>query len=144
MSCNENTGKEERETNVGLDQRITFMRGVEDYVSNKGLVVEEEIWLRKVNALHGYFERVYGTENTVEHSFSTEDVDKLVEYTEYILRNRTDIDYIMEKLPPTEGFFFGSYEIDDNYFADIEEINDVMSRIQTSKNVQELYYYSWY
>ena len=55
-------------------------------------------------------------------------------------------DEIMELLPPTQGFFFGSYEIDDWYKQQIEETIEVLENeinSNTDSYPEYEYYASW-
>jgi len=48
-------------------------------------------------------------------------------------------------LPPTEGFFFGSDDIDEWYLKDIEETIETLSTVLSTKEKGErFYYYAWW
>lgn len=124
---------------MGLDQRITILTKNDD-----DTLSSTEYWLRKVNSLQGYFEDNYHTQNCVEHGFSEDDVKHLKEVTDFILHHQDDHDYIESNLPPTQGFFYGSDEIDEWYFEDIKEINEIMTAILNTPNVEKRLYWCWY
>ena len=51
----------------------------------------------------------------------------------------------LELLPPTEGFFFGSSDIDEYYLKDIEETIEKLTEVLSSKEKGErFYYYAWW
>jgi hypothetical protein len=51
----------------------------------------------------------------------------------------------MELLPPTQGFFFGSDDIDEYYLKDIEETIETLSTVLSTKEKGErFYYYAWW
>jgi hypothetical protein len=53
--------------------------------------------------------------------------------------------FALELLPPTEGFFFGSYDIDEWYLKDIEETIETLSTVLSTKEKGErFYYYCWW
>lgn len=51
----------------------------------------------------------------------------------------------LELLPPTEGFFFGSSDIDEYYLKDIEETIESLTKVLSTKEKGErFYYYAWW
>jgi hypothetical protein len=51
----------------------------------------------------------------------------------------------LELLPPTQGFFFGSDNIDEYYLQDIEETIEKLSTVLSTKEKGErFYYYAWW
>ena len=52
----------------------------------------------------------------------------------------------MEHLPPQEGFFFGTYEIDDWYLEDIKETAEICNKLlaETDFENEELWYHAWW
>ena len=51
----------------------------------------------------------------------------------------------MELLPPTPGFFFGSYDIDEWYLKDLEETIEKLSEVLSTKQKGErFYYHAWW
>lgn len=126
---------------MGLDQRIL--------INKKGFDIQKEehikeYYFRKVNCLHGYFDRKYNIDNFEYQKIDMEDIKYLNQITEQILKTK-DIDYAKENLPTYEGFFFGSYDYDEYYFMDIQEVNDVTNEIM-NMNIDdyELFYWHWY
>jgi len=51
----------------------------------------------------------------------------------------------LQLLPPTEGFFFGSSDIDEYYLKDIEETIENLTKVLSTKEKGErFYYYAWW
>jgi hypothetical protein len=51
----------------------------------------------------------------------------------------------LELLPPTQGFFFGGYDIDESYLKDIEDTIETLSNVLSTKEKGErFYYYAWW
>ena len=51
----------------------------------------------------------------------------------------------LKLLPPTPGFFFGAYNIDEWYLKDIEETIETLSNVLSTKQKGErFYYYAWW
>ena len=51
----------------------------------------------------------------------------------------------LELLPPTQGFFFGAYDIDEYYLKDIEETIEKLTEVLSTKEKGErFYYYAWW
>ena len=124
---------------MGLDQRITMLTKRED-----DTLTSTVYWLRKVNCLQGYFEEKYQTQNCIEHGFYEDDIKELKSITDKILQNKEDHDYIESNLPPTQGFFYGSDQIDEWYFEDVKQINEIMGKILKTPNVEKTLYWCWY
>jgi len=61
------------------------------------------------------------------------------------LHKSKDIELAKEKLPPASGFFFGSTEMDEGYWQDIENTIEILKRAIEAKNDGLYIYYqsSW-
>lgn len=136
-------------------------------------VTEELMYWRKANQIHGWFVH-NGSEIVEEVSYrlTLEDLQNLLDTCKQVLDTlnksekkvvqvvggwkegeeyMVDVetydceDEIRELLPPTEGFFYGSYEIDEWYKQTIEETLEFLER--ELPNCQEddefEYYASW-
>jgi hypothetical protein len=56
-----------------------------------------------------------------------------------------NIKVALELLPPTPGFFFGNYDIDEWYLQHIEETIDKLSTVLSTKEKGEkFYYHAWW
>jgi hypothetical protein len=105
-------------------------------------ITERVGYWRKANAIHNWFVQNVqeGKDECNEHYVSFEQLSELKSLCQKILKIK-DIKLIEEKLPPTEGFFFGSTEIDENYFADLVETIQIIESLDSNSS----YYYksSW-
>lgn len=119
---------------MGLDMYLTARRS---YYKNfgalppkvaevpEGYVVRsvqtEAVYWRKDNAIHSWF--VKNVQDDVddcgEYGVTGAQLVMLRDLCADLLLSR-DIAEVAEKLPPKEGFFFGSYEIDEWYWLGLE------------------------
>jgi len=90
-------------------------------------VIELELaYWRKVNSIHNWF--VNNVQDGVDDcSEFYVNPPKLVELRDLCKKALETKDSSL--LPPTSGFFFGSTEIDDWYWADIQETYDRLNKI---------------
>lgn len=138
-------------------------------------VTEEVAYWRKANQIHGWFvnnceERIAD----VKYDVTREDLENLLDTCEKVLGilNKSkmettqvvggwkggeqynvdhevyvDTDEIMELLPPTQGFFFGSGDIDEWYKQNIEEtittLKEELSIPNDGYGADYEYYASW-
>ena len=91
------------------------------------------VYWRKANAIHGFFERLDAAENCENNRVYREDIQNLLDAVTEVLDNR---DRAGDLLPPTEGFFFGSTEINE---WDMEYTKNELSKIL--KHDGEFYYH---
>jgi hypothetical protein len=115
---------------MGLDQYVMKRRKDEAGTGRD----EEVLYLRKENAIQGYFERQYGLDNMEEVLLIEDDVEALLEELK------------AENLEPTEGFFYGSQDplTKEWYKYMTEQWEAVLRKIQNSSEDETFYYYSWY
>jgi hypothetical protein len=131
-------------------------------------IVEEVAYWRKFNALHGWFvsECADGTDDCKEMYVSIETLQKITdilkqvknvidksEKTTKVLQDWNGKDYevstyhcedeVKELLPPTQGFFFGAYEIDDWYKQDVEKTIKIFEELLQDDNGDYYYQASW-
>ena len=103
---------------AGLD-KFTNDPSVSIYGAN--VSVTAAYW-RKANAIHSWF--VTNVQNGVDECqegyVGLDQLKELVAACADILLHKDDHDYCREVLTPTGGFFFGSTDIDEWYFQDIE------------------------
>jgi len=116
-------------------------------------ITEEVGYWRKSNAIHGWFVR--NVQKGVDDCglYEVED-DKLKELYDLVLHinnmepgEERDA-YVMEHLPPTEGFFFGSYSVDEDYYryeitATIEILKEVFEDIEATKGSPTCHFYEY-
>lgn len=94
------------------------------------------IYWRKANQIHGWFvENLGGGEDTCQEMYVPR--EKLIELhniCEKLLAAKAEDeedleDLVTELLPPTSGFFFGTYEIDEWYWGDIQHTYDSLTEL---------------
>ena len=115
--------------------------------------IKEEVgsW-RKANQIHGWF--IKNIQNGVDEGGHSEEfgIEKLYELRALCKKALETKDATL--LPPTEGFFFGSGEIDKYYWGDIEQTIEILNRVIPSNaehfidgeedhDVSFVYYSSW-
>ena len=117
--------------------------GLDMYLYRKD--TEQVAYWRKANAIHGWIiEETGAVDNCDPIHISKPLLIRLRDTCAEVLRVQT-ADYAQELLPPTNGFFFGSHEVDDWYWENIKEtierLNDI---IDNSSEDQEFEYHaSW-
>jgi len=141
--------------------------------SRVSYITEELMYWRKANQIHGWF--VHNTQEVVEevkYYVTKEDLQNLLDVCKQVLdvlskseiktvqvrsgwsggeETYSDVetydceDEIRELLPPTEGFFYGSYEIDEWYKNNIEETVEFLERELPKSDEHDdfEYYASW-
>jgi len=99
----------------------------EDIKPNRICYITEQVaYWRKFNALHGWFINNCGggVDECQDISVDEEKLKELLETLKEVSSNFTKAD---ELLPPTQGFFFGSDEVDEYYK---EEVNSTIKIIE--------------
>jgi hypothetical protein len=94
---------------------------------------------RKANAIHGWFVRHCAGEDE-ERALSgvhvdTDDLKALRDLCLVLCKNR-DAERALEELPPQEGFFFGSAEIGEWYWDDLDDTVKQLNGILTWDEVR--------
>lgn len=102
---------------------------------------------RKANQIHNWFvEHCQGGEDDCREAYVGH--EQLVELRDLCIELLKDRDpkKALDELPPASGFFFGSTDIDDYYWDDIEMTSDALSEILAQPNLDEYSFYyhaSW-
>ena len=122
-------------------KKISELLGV-DGVEAKSVIFEAMYW-RKANAIHNWFvDNVQdGDDDCKENYVETEQLEQLLADCIQALETKDS-----DVLPPTEGFFFGSTEVDEYYWADIAETKEKLSSLlnnEASKKWDFYYQSSW-
>ena len=105
-------------------------------------IFHQAAYWRKANAIHAWFVRkVQSNKDDCDYyELTQEHLQNLVQLCNKALKSKD-----ATLLPPQEGFFFGSTDVDDWYWADIkrtiEQVNDVLSK-DWSKH-RFFYHSSW-
>lgn len=93
--------------------------------------VKEQVgYWRKANAIHAWFvEKVQnGKDDCEDYIVSEEKLRELLETVKFTLNER-DNDVASTVLPPKSGFFFGSTDIDEWYWKDLEYTRDTIESL---------------
>jgi hypothetical protein len=108
----------------------------ESISSYMGIVVDVPVgYWRKANAIHGWFIKESGKEDDCSPLyFSSTQLNDLRKVCLEVM-DKKDEDFAMENLPPTEGFFFGSYGVDAYYYEDVENTIDILNKALDVNNV---------
>lgn len=131
--------------NFGDDDKA-LRNALEDLKVNgmpiKELSYEAGYW-RKANQIHKWFvDNVQGgNDNCGEYLVTTEQLERLLELVNEVLRNR---DKANELLPTANGFFFGSYDYDEGYFDDLIQTKAIIENVLALDNFNkyDIYYSS--
>jgi len=111
---------------------------------------EEIIYWRKANAIHAWFVKNVqkGNDDCGDYYVPSETLNLLYETVCKILKepkkNRNKV--AVELLPPQEGFFFGSTEIDEYYYEDLTHTKTELEKLFAEEDWQKRDYYyhsSW-
>lgn len=89
--------------------------------------VEVAYW-RKANAIHGWFVKHAEEDDCTPIFFTRDQIADLVFTCKTLLDNMNE-ELAEELLPPHQGFFFGSYEIDSWYWDSIKETYETLSQV---------------
>ena len=106
---------------------------------------------RKANQIHNWFVETIqkGKDECQKTYVSRKNLEELVELCESVLSYRgkeKEKEVASELLPPQKGFFFGSTEIDDYYWQDLEHTVDSIEAVLNNKKFDKAYFYyssSW-
>ena len=105
---------------------------LKDYLKNGGFTFKEvtaEVgYWRKANAIHNWFvENIQeGNDDCKAYFVGREELGKLHELCQQVLADRS---LAAELLPPTDGFFFGSTDLDEGYFDDLRSTIKIVDRV---------------
>lgn len=97
---------------------------------------------RKANQVHGYIVDNFaeGRDNCQEIELTREKLEQLQKDCRAVLG---DMSKAMELLPPTEGFFFGSYELDEFYREDLYDTIAIIDKCLATEEEIFIYQASW-
>lgn len=114
-------------------------------------VTEQCIYWRKANAIHQWFvDNVQdGNDDCKDYYVSREKLKELLTTIMTVLRSKgtpAEKSVALEHLPPQEGFFFGSTDIDKWYWEDLERtVEEIKKCLDEDKDGKHSLYYtsSW-
>lgn len=131
------TTYEDRKPTEEYNSILTYApEGIDKFSEFAGAAVSLTVgYWRKANAIHKWFvDNVQkGVDDCGEYYVPRE---KLVELRDLVAQvakvlpdGKRDEYYAEEVLPPQSGFFFGSYEIDNWYWQDIDKTHQMLNHI---------------
>ena len=129
---------------MGLDMRLSSssedLTRMNSYDAIEA-AVEDEVYWRKANAIHGWFVRIIqkGEDDCGLYEVTYSDLSDLRETCNDVLMDMTQA---MNLLPPTGGFFFGSTKVDSDYVYDLEYTVEELDRIMEANSPDLRYFYS--
>ena len=96
---------------------------------------------RKANQIHKWFvDNVQdGTDNCGNYYVSREHLEELKKLCQQVIDFRH---LATDKLPPSQGFFFGNDKVDDYYFDDLQQTIQIINECLTLPNSWEFEYHS--
>jgi hypothetical protein len=96
---------------------------------------------RKANAIHNWFVTYVqdGVDRCQESAVTKEQLGELLEICNALLAEK-NTKKAMKKLPPQSGFFFGSTDMDEGYWQDIEQTIEILTRVIADDKLDILYY----
>ena len=131
-------------------------------------IVEEVAYWRKANSIHNFFvEEVQdGIDDCKEYYVEKEVLQKLINFCKEDIKmieskpctteiytdifseeekeyKNYDVDKELLNLQPTQGFFFGSYDINEFYVNDLKETIEMISPLLEDKRNDYFYRSSW-
>ena len=111
-------------------------------------IVEKVGYWRKANQIHNWFVQNVqnGDDDHGEHSVSRELFQSLLDDINTVLKAKDTPEEegaIEDLLPPTEGFFFGSTEIDEWYWKDLEDTKDLIEKLLVEMDEDEKNEHLW-
>jgi hypothetical protein len=133
---------------MGLDMYL-YKRKIGAKLDKEGLYKPEEFievgYWRKANAIHEWFNQNCADgylKNCEEYEVTKADLSRLISDCETVLANHN---LAQEILPPSSGFFYGSTEINEWYFRELQQTIDIASdALNTDFDEWTLIYYAWW
>ena len=98
-------------------------------------ITEEIMYWRKANQIHNWFVQNVqdGEDDCKEYYVPVETIVELYQVVCEVLESR-NTEVAAEKLSPAAGFFFGSTEIDDWYWQDLENTKEILQPLIDAYN----------
>lgn len=130
------------ETEVPIQSKITeLVKELSKGFKLNELGFEAMYW-RKANAIHQWFvDNVQGgKDDCEEYPVSEDQLKALLETVSKVLDNR---ELASELLPPQAGFFFGSTELDEYYWRDLQDTKDQLTNLLSQFEPGEIGW-DWY
>ena len=101
---------------------------------------------RKANAIHGWFIKncANGIDDCQQVPVSLSELTNLLTLVSDLLKTKDEAK-AMELLPPTVGFFFGTYDLDEWYWNDLAHTKEILDHVLPMYDNSTSFYYraSW-
>ncbi len=126
---------------LGLEKLLATDNGLMGMFTFPALVevrCQVAYW-RKCNQIHAFFTRESELKNCGEMRITTEEMQEL---KDRIVKVQKDHSLAAELLPTGDGFFFGSTDYDEGYFADLDDTYEKLERILAHEDESIKYIYS--
>lgn len=135
-----------KETERKAYDAIAKAAGLGGFVCNESPSLNVELtvaYWRKANAIHKWFvDNVQsGEDNCSRYYTCRDDLKGLVDLCKKVAETRD-----ASELPPTEGFFFGTTEIGDDYFYDVQNTITQLTAVLDDERFKDCEFYyqaSW-
>jgi hypothetical protein len=136
----------DKELSTKINELVGVKADMENRWNGSSMIVKEisidAMYWRKANAIHGWFVEQCqdGKDECQESNVSREKLEELLSYCRQALETKD-----AEILSPVGGFFFGSTEIDEYYWNDIEQTVIGLEKALTLPEKEYEFYYqaSW-
>lgn len=121
--------------------------GLDSTLYVRGEHIEKDVYWRKANFIHRYFtedweERGYDDDNCTDFMVTVDDIVQLRDLCKEVLEDNSKAP---ELLPTQNGFFFGSTEYGDWYFADVAYTKQEMDNLlKCDIENADMWYSAWY
>ena len=130
-----------------LISNIAFPADADKFNEFAGLEVNLTVgYWRKANAIHNWFIQncANGVDECQDVYVDASHLTNLLTIVSDLLTTRDEAK-AMELLPPTPGFFFGSYDIDEWYWSSLEYTKEILEHVLTLDDKSTSFYYraSW-
>lgn len=136
-----NEGDNEKAAKIAeLFPELAGRNGRMDSSIVKEVMVELGYW-RKANAIHQWFVQncQEGEDDCQAYYVGRDQLEELRKLCQEVLADRSQA---RELLPPQSGFFFGSTEVDEYYFQDLEQTIKIIDEALTLPDSWEFEYQS--
>ena len=103
---------------------------------------DEVLYWRKSNAIHRWFVRNVqnGVDDCGRYPVTRKQLNTLLKTCKMVLKNR---ELVSSLLPPQDGFFFGSTDVNEDYFEDLKNtVKGLKAVLKDYPEGQTFYYHS--
>lgn len=104
---------------------------------------EDKAYWRKENAIHNWFVQNVqeGVDDCHYYEVSISKLQELVNLVDTVLADNSKAE---ELLPTTQGFFFGKYDYDEDYFQGLRDTKEQLEKIiKEDEDGEYVYHSSW-